>query len=62
MPEKLAEFFISLTTSKNSLILDPFGGSNTTGRAAENLGRRWVSIERDPEYVLGSKGRFQKRK
>jgi DNA modification methylase len=61
MPEKLAEFFINLTTTKNSLVLDPFGGSNTTGKTAENLGRRWVSIERDPEYVLGSRGRFQKR-
>ena len=62
MPEKLAEFFINLTTTKNSLVLDPFGGSNTTGKTAENLGRRWISVERDPEYVLGSKGRFQKRK
>jgi DNA modification methylase len=61
MPEKLAEFFINLTTSKNSLVFDPFGGSNTTGKTAENLGRRWIVVERDPEYVLGSKGRFQKR-
>jgi DNA modification methylase len=62
MPEKIAEFFINLTTTKNSLILDPFGGSNTTGKTAENLGRRWISVERDPDYVVGSKGRFQKRK
>lgn len=61
MPEKLAEFFINLTTSKNSLVFDPFGGSNTTGKAAENLGRRWIVVEREPEYVIGSKGRFQKR-
>lgn len=61
MPEKLAEFFINLTTSKNSLVFDPFGGSNTTGKTAENLGRRWIVVERDPNYILGSKGRFQKR-
>ena len=62
MPEKLAEFFINLTTVKNSLVLDPFGGSNTTGKTAENLNRRWISIERDSSYILGSKGRFQKGK
>lgn len=60
MPEKLAEFFINLTTTKNSLVFDPFGGSNTTGKTAENLGRKWIMVERDPEYILGSKGRFQK--
>jgi len=60
MPEKLAEFFINLTTTKNSLVFDPFGGSNTTGKTAENLGRKWIIVERDPEYILGSKGRFQK--
>jgi site-specific DNA-methyltransferase (cytosine-N4-specific) len=60
MPEKLAEFFIKLTTNKNSLIFDPFGGSNTTGKTAENLERRWITVERDSSYVLGSRGRFQK--
>ena len=62
MPEKLAEFFIKLTTSKNSLVFDPFGGSNTTGKTAENLGRNWIIVERDSDYVIGSKGRFQKKK
>lgn len=59
MPEKLAEFFIEFLTNKNALILDPFGGSNTTGKVAEDLKRQWIYIERDPTYVKGSKGRFQ---
>ncbi len=59
MPEKLAEFFIEFLTNKNALILDPFGGSNTTGKVAEDLKRQWIYIERDPIYVKGSKGRFQ---
>jgi site-specific DNA-methyltransferase (cytosine-N4-specific) len=58
MPEKVAEFFINLTTTRNSLVFDPFAGSNTTGKVAESLERRWISVERDPDYVLGSKGRF----
>lgn len=60
MPIRLAEFFIKFLTESGDRVLDPFGGSNTTGRAAENLGRRWVSIERDPDYVKGSRGRFTK--
>jgi site-specific DNA-methyltransferase (cytosine-N4-specific) len=59
MPVKLAEFFIKFLTDKNSLVLDPFGGSNTTGRTAENLERRWVTIERDHDYIIGSQGRFK---
>jgi site-specific DNA-methyltransferase (cytosine-N4-specific) len=62
MPEKIAEFFIKFLTNKDSLIFDPFAGSNTTGRAAENLERRWISVERDLDYVKGSKGRFLKKK
>ena len=60
MPEKLAEFFVSFLTKNGSLVLDPFGGSNTTGRVSENLDRRWVYIEQSLEYVEGSKGRFEK--
>lgn len=59
MQEVLAEFFIRFLTDENDLVLDPFGGSNTTGAVAEGLRRRWISVERDPEYVLGSMGRFQ---
>jgi len=59
MPEKLVEFFINFLTRKNAIVLDPFGGSNTTGKVAQDLGRRWVYVEQSKEYVLGSKGRFK---
>jgi site-specific DNA-methyltransferase (cytosine-N4-specific) len=58
MPAKLAEFFIKFLTEPRDLVLDPFGGSNTTGAAADRLKRRWLSIEPDSRYVEGSKGRF----
>jgi len=58
MPAGLAEFFINFLTTPNMLVLDPFGGSNTTGAAAEKLGRRWISIEPDDNYIAGSRGRF----
>ena len=58
MPAALAEFFIKFLTDEKGLVLDPFAGSNTTGAAAEILGRKWISIEVDPNYIEGSKGRF----
>ncbi len=58
MAEALASFFVKFLTKESDLVLDPFGGSNTTGSVAENLGRKWVSVERDHHYLLGSIGRF----
>ncbi len=58
MPQKLAEFFINLTTEPGDLVFDPFGGSNTTGRVAQNLDRNWIVTEMSENYWHGSKGRF----
>jgi DNA methylase len=58
MPPELAEFFIKFLTDPDDLVLDPFGGSNTTGAAAEALGRQWIAVEPEDEYVDGSRGRF----
>lgn len=59
MPIDLAEFFIKFLTEPGDLVLDPFAGTNTTGAAAETLGRYWISIEAEEKYVQGSRGRFQ---
>jgi DNA modification methylase len=58
MPIGLAEFFIKFLTKPKMLVFDPFGGSNTTGAAAEKLGRRWVAVEPNGDYIVGSRGRF----
>ena len=58
MPEKLPSTFIKFLTDENDLVLDPFGGSNTTGAIAEQLNRRWMSIEPNIDYINASKGRF----
>jgi len=42
-------------------VLDPFGGSNVTGAAAEATGRQWISCELDAEYVKASSFRFEQR-
>lgn len=57
-PLALPEFFIKLCTDPNDVVLDPFAGSNTTGQAAEGLGRRWIAIEMVQDYLQGSKFRF----
>ena len=54
----LASFFIDFLTEPNDLVLDPFGGSNTTGFASEVLKRKWITVEASAQYALGSKGRF----
>lgn len=58
MPGGLAEFFIRFLTNPRNLVLDPFGGSNVTGAAAEALKRRWVAVEARQDYAAGSRGRF----
>ena len=58
MPSGVAEFFIKFLTEPKMLVLDPFAGSNTTGAAAEKLGRHWFAIEPNESYLEGSRGRF----
>lgn len=58
MPIGLAKFFINLCTEPGDLVFDPFGGSNTTGAAAEELDRKWVSVEANQSYAQGGRGRF----
>lgn len=58
MPADLAKFFIKFLTEPGDIVLDPFGGSNTTGAAAEDLERFWISIEASEDYIKGSRGRF----
>ena len=57
-PIKLPEFFIKFLTNRNSMILDPFAGSNVTGEAAERLGRKWISVEKKENYIRSSLFRF----
>lgn len=57
-PEALPEFFIRFLTQPGDLVVDIFAGSNTTGAAAERLGRRWLALECDRNYVIISVLRF----
>lgn len=50
-PEKLVSRCIACSSRPGDTILDPFIGSGTAGRVAERMGRKWVGIELNPEYI-----------
>lgn len=57
-PEELLKRIIIASTHKGDLILDPFAGSSTTGIVATKLGRRFVGIDTEKEYLDLSIKRF----
>ena len=57
-PSALPQFFIKFLTEPGDLVVDIFSGSNTTGQAAELIGRQWLSMDLDHEYACLSAVRF----
>lgn len=57
-PVQLPEWFIRFLTDPGDVVLDVFGGSMTTGWAAERLDRAWLGFEQSEEYVQASRLRF----
>jgi site-specific DNA-methyltransferase (adenine-specific) len=50
-PEALLTRIVAASTNPDDLVLDPFCGSATTGVACARLGRRFIGIEREQEYL-----------
>jgi DNA modification methylase len=50
-PTELMRWLIRLVTPPGGIILDPFGGSGSTGLAARAENARCILIEREPEYL-----------
>ena len=60
-PSDLPKWFINLFTKPGDVVLDPFVGSGTTAFSAFQLGRRFVGIEVNAEYVqLANQRVFEK--
>ncbi|HBR18347.1 MAG: methyltransferase [Deltaproteobacteria bacterium RIFCSPLOWO2_12_FULL_43_16] len=58
-PLSLCEYIINLTTySPESVVLDPFAGSGTTLVAAKKLGRKFIGIDINKEYIAIAKTRL----
>ena len=56
-PLSVLSRLIQASTMPGAWILDPFNGSGTTGIAANLLGRRYLGLEEEEEYLLMSKAR-----
>ncbi|MDE3090425.1 MAG: site-specific DNA-methyltransferase [Chloroflexota bacterium] len=50
-PLELADKVIAYYSFKGDVVLDPFAGIGTVGKAAARLGRRFVLIEKELEYT-----------
>jgi modification methylase len=57
-PEALLHRLLLATTHAGDVVLDPFFGTGTTGAVAKRLGRRFIGIERDPDYVRAAEERI----
>ena len=57
-PVHLPGWFIRFLTEPGDIVVDIFGGSMTTGWAAERLDRAWLGFELSEEYVEASRLRF----
>jgi len=58
-PEKLVEPMVKAGCPKGGLVLDPFIGSGTTAVVAKRLGRNYIGIELNPEYIKIAKKRLR---
>ena len=58
-PLYILERIIMASTREGELVLDPFCGSSTTGVACKKLGRRYIGIDNNPEYINLSVRRLQ---
>jgi site-specific DNA-methyltransferase (adenine-specific) len=57
-PLALMEYLVTLVSRKGSVVLDPFSGSGSTLVACKKLGRKYIGIEREQEYINIIKARL----
>ena len=57
-PEALLERILRASSNRGDVVLDPFVGSGTTCRVADVLGRKWIGIDVNPQYVAMSRERL----
>lgn len=57
-PTSLMRWLVRLVTPPNGVILDPFTGSGSTGKAAMLEGFRFIGIEQDAEYCEIARARI----
>ena len=58
-PEALLHRVILASTNANDVVLDPFFGTGTTGVISKKLGRNFIGIERDENYICVARNRLK---
>ena len=57
-PEALLYRILLACTKPGDVVLDPFFGTGTTGAVAKRLGRHWIGIEREDDYIAAAEERI----
>ncbi|UJW76388.1 site-specific DNA-methyltransferase [Rhizobium sp. SL42] len=57
-PEALLARILMASSKPGDIVLDPFFGSGTTGAVAKRLGRHFVGIEREQDYIDAASARI----
>lgn len=57
-PEALLERILLASSNPGDIVLDPFVGSGTTCKVADVLGRKWIGIDINPDYIVMSQKRI----
>lgn len=57
-PEGLIERMVLASSKEGDLVVDPFSGSGTTLRVCQQLNRRVIGIEINPDYITMTKNRL----
>jgi modification methylase len=58
-PEALIARLLMASSKPGDVVLDPFFGSGTTGAVAKRLGRNFVGIEREQDYIDAATARIE---
>ena len=58
-PEALLHRVITASTKPGELIVDPFFGTGTTGAVAKKMGRDYIGIEREKDYIKVAEKRLK---
>lgn len=59
-PLEMLERIIAISSNKNDIVLDPFGGTMTTGAAAKRMGRHYIMLELEKKYCNYGRKRLDK--
>ena len=57
-PTKLMRYLVKLVTPKGGIVLDPFMGSGSTGKACMIEGFNFIGIEKEKEYIKIARARI----